>query len=42
MKQMAALSDDELHRMREQSHSFGQRITPSTWAKQLRMTMKGK
>lgn len=42
MKQMAALSDDELQRMCERSHSLGQKITPSTWAKQLRMTMKGK
>lgn len=35
MKQMAALNDATLQLMREQSHSFGQIITPSTWAEQL-------
>ncbi len=40
MKQMVTLSANELQKMREQSHSFGQRITPSTWADQLMSAMK--
>lgn len=35
MKRLAAMDDVELQRMRELSHEYGQRITPSTWAKQL-------
>lgn len=42
MKQMASLSDDELQKMREQSHSYGQRIAPSTWAKQLMKAISSK
>jgi glycosyltransferase involved in cell wall biosynthesis len=39
MKLMASLNDNDLQKMREHSHALGQKITPSTWARQLMRAM---